>query len=334
MRLLVLGGTAWVGAEVARQALGAGHEVVCAARGASGGTPEGVALAVVDRDDPHGLDRLAADHWDAVVDVTRRPDHARSAAAALRGAVAHYVLVSTISVYGGPGTDESTPLLDPLDAEVVDLADVTARYGEAKVACEHAVVSAFGLDRSALVRPGLIAGPGDHTDRTGYWPWRFAALADGSGAVLVPDAAEDACQVIDVRDLATWLVTVAVERQAGAFDAVGPTTTFGAHLETAREAAGHRGPLVAVTPDWLAAHEVTAWSGPRSLPIWVGDHAEAAGLLARTAARARAAGLAPRPLAATLADTLAWERTRAQPSPRRAGLADEAERDLLDLLLR
>lgn len=326
MRLLVLGGTAWVGREVATRARDAGHEVVCAARGVSGGVPDGVRLAVVDRDDPHGLDALARERWDAVVDVTRQPGHARSAAVALRTAAEHFVLVSTISVYAAGGTDETTALLAPLDADV--LAD-PEQYGAAKVACEAYVLAEFGPDRCALVRPGLIAGPGDHTDRTGYWPWRFAHPAGPGAAVLVPDAREHACQVIDVRDLATWLVEVGVRRFSGAFDAVGEVSTLGQHLDLARAVSGHDGEVVAADGAWLAAHDVTPWSGPRSIPLWTGDRDEAAGFLARTGGLARAAGLGTRPLGVTYADTLAWERRRDQPSPRRAGLSDDVERELL-----
>ncbi len=333
MRLLVLGGTAWVGREVASSARDAGHDVVCAARGASGSVPDGVALAAVDRDDPRGLDGLAGEQWDAVVDVTRRPDHARSAASALSAAVAHYVLVSTISVYAAAGTEESAPVLDPL-AATASPDEVAAHYGEAKVACELAVAETFGLDRCALVRPGLIAGPGDHTDRTGYWPWRFAHPATSDGSVLVPDAADDACQVVDVRDLATWLVHVAAERVAGTFDAVGPPSTLGEHLAVARAVAGHDGPVVAAAPAWLAEQDVSPWSGPRSLPLWIADPDEAAGFLARTGARAQQAGFVTRPLDVTYADTLAWEQTRALPVTRRAGLTDPDESALLALLPR
>ena len=328
MRLLVLGGTAWVGREVAAQARDGGHEVVCAARGTSGSVADGVRLVMVDRDDPHGLDGLARERWDAVVDVTRQPGHARSAATALRQAAAHYVLVSTVSVYAAGGTEESTPLLEPLDADVLSGPE---QYGAAKAACEAHVAEAFD-ERCALVRPGLIAGPGDHTDRTGYWPWRFARPAAGDGRVLVPDAHDHACQVIDVRDLAGWLVSVAADRLGGSFDAVGTASTFGEHLDVARGVAGHDGALVAPDGAWLAGRDVTPWAGPRSLPLWTGDRAEAAGFLARTAERARAAGLTTRPLDVTYADTLAWERQREQPVPRRAGLPDDVERELLAAL--
>lgn len=328
MRLLVLGGTAWLGRTVAAAARDAGHEVTCAARGTSGQVAAGVGFVAVDRDRDGSLDALADGRWDAVVDVARQPGHARRAAQALAGAARHYVLVSSVSVYADHpvvGADESAPVLPALAGDVMESME---QYGPAKVACEQHVLDAFGPDRCALVRAGLIAGPGDVSDRTGYWPLRFARPSDPEGAVLVPDARDDWCQFLDVRDLAAWLVDVAASEIAGPYDAVGPRSTLGAHLDQARAVAGHSGPEMAAAGEWLRARGVQPWMGPRSLPLWLGDP-YATWFLARDGGRARAAGLVARPLEDTLTDTLAWELAREGPTERRAGLTDDDERALL-----
>lgn len=177
MRLLILGGTAWLGRHVAEAALAAGHQVTCLARGSSGPAPDGAALLKADRDAGDAYMPVQTSTWDAVVDVSRQPGQVHRAAQALAGSCGHFVFVSSISVYADhsqPGQDESAPLLPALEADV--MADMSV-YGSAKVACERHVVDTVGTTRSLIVRPGLIGGPGDTTDRTGYWPLRFARAA-------------------------------------------------------------------------------------------------------------------------------------------------------------
>jgi nucleoside-diphosphate-sugar epimerase len=204
-------------------------------------------------------------------------------------------------------------------------------YGEAKVACEQHVLGAFGPGRSLIARVGLIGGPGDTFDRTGYWPLRFRRPAADDGSVLVPDVPSLATQVIDVRDVASWLVDTGERRLSGVFNVLGETIPLPGHLALAREVAGHTGPVVAAGQDWLIAHDVQPWMGERSLPLWL-PMPEYAGFSSRDGGAARAAGLATRPLAETLADTLAWELGRNLPRPRRAGLSDHDERRLLQAL--
>jgi hypothetical protein len=206
-------------------------------------------------------------------------------------------------------------------------------YGEAKVACEDHVLRGMGGDRALIARAGLIGGPGDVSDRSGYWPLRFARPASSDGAVLVPDAPDLVAQVIDVRDLATWIVDAAERGVTGRFNATGESVPFLQHLETARAVAGHAGPVVRADPGWLQSLGVQEWTGPRSLPLWLADPAWV-GLNAADGSRARAAGLVTRPLRETLADTLAWETTRDPARTRRAGLSDEQERALLEALPR
>lgn len=177
MRLLILGGTAWLGRHVAATALAAGHQVTCLARGTSGAPPDGATLVRGDRDADDAYAQVRNAAWDAVVDVSRQPGQVRRAAQTLGRTCGTYVFVSTVSVYADhsrPGEDESAALLPALDADV--MVDMGA-YGSAKVACERHVLEAVGADRALIARPGLIGGPGDTSDRTGYWPWRFARAA-------------------------------------------------------------------------------------------------------------------------------------------------------------
>jgi len=329
MKLLVLGGTAWLGGTVAADALARGADVVCLARGASGSVPDGARLVAADRDDPAALDAVRHEHWDVVVDVARQPGHVRNAVAALEPVAERYVFVSTANVYADQrtlGQDEESALLAPLESDVMASVE---EYGRAKVACEQAVRGVFGDDRCLIARAGLIGGPGDRSGRTGYWPWRFAHPSDPEGRVLVPDALDRLAAVLDVRDLASWLVSAAERGTSGVYDTVGPVLPLGDHLATARSVAGGRTTIVPAHEQWLAGHGVEEWSGPKSLPLWLRDP-DWWGMNARTGARARAAGLAHRPLADTFTDLLAWEEQR--PNPHGAGLTDDEERALLAAL--
>jgi len=330
MQILILGGTAWLGREIAAEALRRGHQVTCLARGTSGSVPAGARLVRADRDAPDGMDAVAEQHWDAVIDVSRQPGQVRRAVAALAGTAEHFTFVSSCSVYADhayPGADETAGLLPPLESDLMTSPDV---YGEAKVACEDAARNAFGSDRSLIVRPGLIAGPGDITDRTGYWPLRFARPVADDGSVLIPDAPGLNAQVIDARDLAAWLVASAELQLTGAFNAVGDVLSLAEHLEIARGVAGHAGPVLVLDQDELAAADVNPWAGERSLPLWL-PLPDFAGFTSRNNAAAKEAGLALRPLAETLADTLAWELATGPDRPRNAGLAADEERRLLSI---
>ncbi len=166
MRLLILGGTGWLGGELAATALRLGHDVTCLARGESGPTPAGITFIGADRDQPDGLAALPPETWDAVLDVSRQPGHVRRAVGLLADRSGAYVFVSSGSVYAdqGPlGQDESAPTLEPLAGDVMESM---ATYGEAKVASEQHVLTGFGTARSLIARVGLIGGPDDVTDRT------------------------------------------------------------------------------------------------------------------------------------------------------------------------
>ena len=329
MRALILGGTAWLGAQLARTALDRGGSVTCLARGSSGTAPPGVDLVRADRTRPDAYDQVRDRDWDAVFDVARHPCQVRTAAEALRGRAGHYVFASSGNVYAhhrAPGQDESTPLLDPLDNEVMESM---AHYGPAKVACEQHVRRVLGPEHALVARVGLIGGPGDPFDRSGYWPLRFARPAAADGAVLVPDAPSLATQLIDVRDLAGWLVDAGARRLSGTYNVAGPTLALADHLEVAHQTAQHTAPVVPVDEEWLTDHGVQPWMGERSLPLWLNDP-DWLGFNARDTTAAGAAGLRTRPLAETLADTLAWELTQDPDRIRLAGLTVADERELLE----
>ncbi len=315
MDLLVLGGTAFLGRAVARTALDTGHRVTCLARG-SRPAPEGVELVRGDRDAEDGLAALTGRGFDAVVDVSRQPGQVRRAVRDL--VTAHWVFVSTANVYArqdDPERDESTPLLEPLASDQA----TPEQYGAAKVACEDLVRGAPGS--ATVVRSGLIGGPGDVSGRTGYYVWRFAHPTGPD--VLVPDDLDFRCALIDVRDLAAWIVRSAALRLDGAFNVDGEPVALSEHLAVARRVAGaDRIDIRPVSPELLAEAGVTEWMGPRSLPLWIADP-EWRHFATMGTAAARRSGLRIRSLTETLTDTLAWEERR--DSPRAAGLSDEDE---------
>lgn len=331
MRLLLLGGTAWLGRCAAATALELGHDVTCLARGGSGEPADGVTLLRADREEPGAYDEAAGHEWDAVIDVAMQPGRVRGAVEALARCSRTFAFVSSASVYADddtPGADERAPVKTALEGDVMKTME---SYGEAKVACEQHVLRGYGPERSLIVRPGLIGGPGDISDRTGYWPLRFSRPVSDDGSVLVPDAPHLSTQVLDVRDLALWLVESAASGRSGTFNAMGDPWPLPAHLQMAREVAGHTGPLAEVDQDWLLAHDVEPWMGKRSLPLWL-PLPDYAGFGARSTTAARAAGLEPRPLGETLADTLAWEVETSPDRARKAGLSADDERALLQEL--
>ena len=334
MRLLVLGGTQFLSASVAVEAMARGHDVTCAARGESGVVPEGATHVHLDRSAPD-WSGLAASGWDAVVDVARTPSWVRDAVAALADHVAHWTFVSTVSVYADHailhGTPETLPLLEPVHEDIEPPrggADAPPRepdtpeaYGAAKVACERTVLE--GVREALVVRPGLIVGPGDPSGRFAYWPER---IAEG-GDVLAPDAPERDTQLIDVRDLAAWLVECAEQRRTGVFDATGRVTTLGEVLDAVATGVGGGARLFWAHPAFLTRHHVQPWSGPRSLPLWLPE--EMTGMVSHDVSAAFDAGLRTRPISVTAADTLAWLHTD-DGRGRVTGMTRAEEQELLD----
>ena len=352
-RILVLGGTSWLGGMVAAEGARRGHDVVCLARGEAGGVPEGTTLVPADRDRPDAYAALAngsaglntsgraatqtaasdttrtADDadFDLVVDVARQPGHVRGALAALSERAANWVFVSSCSVYARQdehGADESAQLLP---AALGDL--VTAeQYGSGKVACEQAVTRARG-SRALIVRSGLIVGGGDPSERFGYWPSRFALAADDGGPVVMPAQVDRPVQWVDVVDLCAWLLTAGLAGVTGIVNAMGPAAPLGAVLAQAARTARFGGEQVIVDDAGLVAGGVAQFMGPRSLPLWLPDTGWS-GFFDRDCTSARTLGLRQRPLADTMADALDTEQRLGLGRRReRAGLDRDTELELV-----
>ncbi|MEV4570693.1 NAD-dependent epimerase/dehydratase family protein [Nonomuraea sp. NPDC049419] len=317
MRTLVLGGTRFLSKEIARQARDRGHEVVCAARGQAGDPPPGVEFVRVDRSEGGGLAPLEGS-FDLVIDVARQPSQVRRAVDELAGRAGHWTLVSTVSVY--PDTHEATQVLHEPLAPGADESDA-ANYGPAKVTCEQIVG-----DAALIVRAGLIVGPEDPSDRFTYWVDRLAR----GGRVLAPGSPGDLVQLVDVRDLAAWTLDAAGKGLAGPYDAISSPFPRGELLAGIAEGLSVRPELVWAGQEFLAEHDVNAWMGPRSLPLWV-PLPEYAGFMARDVSAVLAAGLRIRPIADTARDTLTWLRDSGH-TVTRSGLTAEDEAELLRLL--
>ncbi|HYG59485.1 MAG TPA: NAD-dependent epimerase/dehydratase family protein [Symbiobacteriaceae bacterium] len=322
MKILLIGGTIFLGRHLAEAALARNHEVTLFTRGKHG--PElfpGVEKIHGDRDG--GLAALDGRRWDAVIDTCGYVPRIVSASARfLADKADHYTFVSTCSVYdlATPDPDENAPVLTMPDETVEQVTGET--YGPLKALCEQAAEAAMP-GRVLTVRPGLIVGPHDPSDRFTYWPWRMAR----GGEVLAPGRKDRAVQFIDARDLAQWTLHLVEARQTGVFNATGPdrSLTMAEVLETIQSTAGTAATLTWIPDQWLQAQKVGPWM---ELPLWVPD-GEAAGLFSTNIGKAVAAGLTFRPLADTVRDTLAWDRARPADAERRAGLKSEREAELL-----
>jgi 2'-hydroxyisoflavone reductase len=333
MRLLVLGGTQFLGRHIVDCARRRAHELTLFNRGQTDPAPI-AGVEQIHGDRAHDLSRVGGRTFDAVIDTSGYlPRAVRGSAELLAGAVDRYLFVSSISAYGEfpePGLDEDAPTAaDP----PADTEDVMAHYAELKAACERAVEDVMP-GRAIVIRPGLIVGPHDPTERFTYWVRRLAA----GGRVLAPGASDQPVQLIDARDLADWIVRMAEERATGLYNATGPATklTFGAMLERIAAAVGGGAEIVWVDEDRLAAAGVQPWD---ELPLWLDldRNPDFRGFLAVDISRALANGLVFRSLEETVADTLAWARERGpvparpegSPLPPPAGLTPEREAELL-----
>ncbi|WP_369407402.1 NAD-dependent epimerase/dehydratase family protein [Schumannella soli] len=323
MRVLVLGGTGWLGRTVVAHLLASGAEVTCLARGDSGDAPSGARLVVADRRAPAAYDVVGAGgnagaHWDEVIELSSSPHLVEPALAALADRAAHWTLVSTVSVYARddePGADESAALVEPLDV---------TQYADAKVMAERRSAERLGA-RLSIVRPGLIVGAGDPSDRFGYWPARFSR--PGSRPALAPTTDGRFAQVIDVDDLVRWIGGAAPSEHRGIVNAVGDPVPLEDLLRRAAEAAGFDAGLVEADDTTLLAEDVNYWAGPRSLPLWL--PAAAVGFAQRSSRAFRASGGVTRPIDDTVADVLADERLRGVDRPRRSGLTRSDEEAVL-----
>ncbi len=325
MKLLILGGTVFLGRHIVDAALARGHEITLFTRGQRNPDlfPE-VERLRGDRDGD--LAALAGRRWDAVIDTSGYfPRLVRASAEFLADAADRYIFISTISVYANYQQEHMAE-----DGPIGTIADETIEqvtgesYGPLKALCEQAAEAAFP-DRTLIIRPGLIVGPHDQSDRFTYWPTRVAR----GGEVLVPHTLDRPIQIVDVRDLADWTVRMAEERATGIYNATGPDRelTMRELFDTCRTVAGpdcDATPTV-VSEEFLLAQGAGPWV---ELPLWMKSEGMA-GFFTIDCAQAFAAGLTFRPLAETAGDTLAWDRSRPADAPRRAGLTPEREAELL-----
>jgi 2'-hydroxyisoflavone reductase len=320
VQLLVLGGTRFLGRALVEDALARGHEVTLFNRGRT--NPELFPEAERVRGDrTEVLSALDGREWDAVLDVaTFLPRVVVRSVEALRGRVGRYVYVSSVSVYA----DQSTPPVE--GASVLQLEDPDDEriesYGALKAACERIVNDAFG-EAATIVRPGLIVGPHDPTDRFTYWP---ARVAEG-GDVLAPGSPDDPVQFVDVRDLASWILDLTGRGVGGVFNATGEWMSFERLLDECRAVSGSDARFTWVPSDRLLEAGVEEWMG---VPLWIASPGwGAANRVVVT--RAIEHGLRFRPLAETIRDTLAWNAEREWPPAEGVGLTSEREQELLAL---
>ncbi|MET8349172.1 MULTISPECIES: NAD-dependent epimerase/dehydratase family protein [unclassified Micromonospora] len=298
MRLLVLGGTGFVGGATVAEAVRRGWSVTVFNRGLHGSTPPGVHRLRGDRSAPGGLAALAGGEWDLVVDTwDSAPRAVRDAARALVGAVPHYAYISSGSVYAPPApthVGEEAPTVDA-SADAVD-----GDYAECKAGGELAATEVYG-ERALLVRAGLILGPGEDIGRL---PWWLRRVARG-GDVLAPGPVDLPVQYIDVRDLVGWTLDRAAEGVGGAFNVVSRSghTTMGELLDSVVKVTGSGATLRWTDPAAILAAGVVPWN---DLPIWIPPRHEFRWLQERGVEKAYAAGLTCRPVTETVADTWRW----------------------------
>jgi 2'-hydroxyisoflavone reductase len=331
LRILILGGTGFTGPYQVRYALSRGHKVTTFNRGKThpDELPKEVEQLIGDRNGQ--LDALKGRKWDVIIDnPTTLPVWVRDAGEILKGNVERYVFISTISVYAATskGADESAPLAkyegsDPYKETLEAMkASGYKTYGPLKALSEKEAEKWFP-GKTLIIRPGLIVGPRDETDRFTYWPVRI----DRGGEVLAPGAQTDPVQFIDARDLAEWTIRMVENRETGIYNATGPAKplAIGEMLDQIKGALNSTATFTWVPADFLEKEKIEAWS---DMPVWTGEES---GMARTNITRALAKGLTFRPLAETARDTLAWFKSQPQDrqSRLRAGITAEREAEVL-----
>ena len=335
LRLLMLGGTGFTGPHQVRYALSRGHKVTVFNRGKThpGELPKEAEQLIGDRNGQ--LDALKGRTWDAAIDIpTSIPVWVRDAAQILKGNVDRYVFISTISVYSDnskPGMDETGPLAKYEGADAMKETQATLKtsnyrlYGPLK-ALSEAEAEKWFPGKALIIRPGLIVGPGDESDRFTYWPVRLAR----GGEILAPGDPTDPVQFIDARDLAEWTIRMVEQGATGVFNATGPksTLTMGQMLAGIQQVTKADARLTWADAEFLAAQKVSAWS---DMPVWVPPKGDSAGFSRISITKALSKGLTFRSVPETTQATLDW--FRQQPAERqaklRAGIKSEREVEVL-----
>jgi 2'-hydroxyisoflavone reductase len=334
LRFLILGGTGFTGPHQVAYALARGHTVTIFNRGKEANPWPGQVEELIGDRNTGDLKALAGRDWDVCIDnPTTLPFWVRDAGRVLAGKVRQYIFISTISVYASnaQSADESDPVQayagkDPM-AETQESVKASNRglYGPLKAVSEQEAARQFP-GATTIIRPGLIVGPGDDTDRFTYWPVRLAR----GGEVLAPGDGGDPVQVIDARDLAEWTIRMAETGTLGVFNATGPAhpQTMRGMLDGIGGAVGHDDHITWVPTAFLQAQNVSPWS---DLPVWIPGQGDTAGFARRDIGKALAAGLTFRPLGLTATETLVWFRTlpAERQATMKAGLAPAREAELL-----
>lgn len=334
LRILILGGTGFTGPFQVKYALSRGHKVTVFNRGRThpGELPKEAEQLIGDRNGQ--LDALKGRKWDVCIDVpTTLPVWVRDAAQVLQGNVDRYVFVSTISVYSDvskPGSDESAPLAKYAGADAMKETQQTLRanlglYGPLK-ALSEAEAEKWFPGKALIVRPGLIVGPGDESDRFTYWPVRV----ERGGEVLAPGKPSDPVQFIDARDLAEWIIRMAEQGTTGVFNATGPKQKLGigGMLDGIKKATRSNAQFTWVDADFLAEQKVRPWA---DMPVWIPPRGEETGFAEISIKKALAKGLTFRRLDDTTQATLAWfkKQTPERQAKMRAGITAEREAQVL-----
>ena len=326
MKILLIGGTRFLGRHLVNSARSRGHIVTLFNRGQ---TNPNLFMQVdkIHGDREKDLDQLTG-HWDAVIDTCGYfPRIVRMSAEALKDKAAHYVFISSISVYSDfskIGINEGDPVGKIEDETIEEITG--GSYGPLKALCEKAVQDVFGI-RSLIVRPGLIVGPHDPTDRFTYWPVRIAH----GGEVLAPDRPDVLTQVIDVRDLAKFIIDLIEQNVSGVFNATGPDheLSLGRLFDTCKLIGNSDAKFKWAPLEFLNQNNVAPWS---DMPVWLPDTGEDAGFARVDISKALRAGLKFLSLEETVHDTLEWANSRPADHEWKAGLKPEREKELLNLL--
>src|ERR1043165_4902990 len=305
MRILIIGGTRFLGRFLVEAALDHRHEVTLFHRGITNPNlfPQ---VETIRGDREKDLDKLHGRFWEAVIDTSGYlPRLVRLSADSLEAIVSHYVFISSISVYQDfkkVGIDESYPVGKIQNETIEEITGET--YGPLKALCEQAIEEVFGRERTLIIRPGLIAGPYDPTDRFTYWPVRVAR----GGDVLAPQKPDAAIQLIDVRDLAEFVILLIEGNAFGTYNVTGPDypLTIGKLLEVSKQVSGSNANFKWASAEFLKQHKIEPWS---DMPTWIPDDKEGIGASHVDISKAISAGLKFRPLEETVHDTLEWAKT-------------------------